>query len=87
MRFFIEGCLEIGLVVLISYKKTNGDRLGTSTWFRAGFGLTILFTLGLALAPIYLVWANREFRRSIKEGNPVIFSRYAELFSTYRKQS
>ena len=83
MRYFLEGCLEIGLVAMISVVKFDSERL-KETWFAAGYILAFFFLLGLVVSPFYMICAIKQFLKAVKEGNLIVGNRYLQLFSVYK---
>ena len=56
MRYFLEGCIEIGLVAMIAILKLDSEKF-KETWFAAGYILAFLFLLGLIVSPLYMICA------------------------------
>lgn len=56
MRYFLEGCIEIGLVAMIAILKLDPEKF-KETWFAAGYILAFFFLLGLIVSPLYMICA------------------------------
>jgi len=68
MRFFLEGCLEIGLVAMITGLKFSSDGF-KDAWFAAGYIMAFFFLSGLVISPLYMICAIKQFLKAVKEGN------------------
>ena len=83
VRFFLEGCVDIGmsaLICIIMMTSENFDQIweAVSTVF-AFIALFLLFW-----APFYLIWIIKKYLKEVKETKDREASSFNELFEPFR---
>lgn len=77
VRFFFEGCVEVGLSTLICITTISRDNFG-APWESLSTCLALLMSLIFLLFPLYLTRAKRILLSQTKAG--IKNSWYADLF-------